>query len=81
MLQLRVAVDDGDAALIEQAAHSIKGASSQIGAVLLAAICDELIVSANGGDLKNSHALCERAAIEHSAVISGLDKELQTIAA
>jgi CheY-like chemotaxis protein len=81
MLQLRAAVDDADGALIEQAAHSMKGASSQIGAIRLAGICDELIVSATSDDCNDCPALCERIAIEHSSVISALDKELQSIAA
>ncbi|MDH3747530.1 MAG: response regulator [Gammaproteobacteria bacterium] len=81
ILQLRNAVQDGDVKLIEQASHSVKGASSQIGATLLAGICDELIASVNDGDLANSHALCEQIAIEHSAVITALEKELQSFAA
>jgi len=81
MLQLRSAVDDADRALIGQVAHSMKGASGQIGAIRLAGICDELIASAATPDCKNCHALCERIAIEHSSVISALDKELQSMAA
>ena len=81
ILQLRSAVQDGEAVLIEQAAHSVKGASSQIGATSLAATCDDLITSVKGGDLSNSHALCEQIAIEHSEVMTALEKELQLIAA
>jgi CheY-like chemotaxis protein/signal transduction histidine kinase len=81
MLQLRSAVADVDRALIEQAAHSMKGASSQIGALRLAGICDQLIASATSPDCNDCHALCERIAIEHSSVITALDKELQSIAA
>ncbi|MDH3429340.1 MAG: response regulator [Gammaproteobacteria bacterium] len=81
LLQLRAAIDDADEALIEQAAHSMKGASSQIGAIRLAALCDELIATVATLDGNRRHALCERIAIEHSSVISALDKELQSLAA
>ncbi len=81
MLQLRSACDDCDEALIDQAAHSMKGASSQIGAMILAGICDELIACVGSGDCDKYQTLCERIAIEHSSVITALDKELQSMAA
>ena len=81
MLQLRAAVEDADSALIEQAAHALKGSSSQIGATKLALICAELIASGVNGEHRNWSALCERIAIEHSSVITALEKELQSIAA
>ena len=78
---MRSAVQDAEAVLIEQAAHSVKGASSQIGATSLAATCDDLISAVKGGSLDKSHALCEQIAIEHSEVMIALEKELQSIAA
>ena len=81
MLQLRSAVAEGDCKNIELIAHSLMGSSGQIGATLLASLCEGLISSAKQNDLSNAKSLCERVAIEHAAVISGLDKELQRMAA
>jgi CheY-like chemotaxis protein/sensor domain CHASE-containing protein len=81
MLQLRSAIADGDTAEIEVLAHSLKGSSGQIGATLLAALCEQLISGARNNDLSDAPTLCERAAVEHSAVITALDRELQRMAA
>ncbi len=81
VLQLRSAVAAGDCENIELIAHSLKGSSGQIGATLLALLCERLISSAKENDLGDARSLCERTAIEHAAVISGLDKELQRMAA
>ena len=81
MLQLRSACEDRDAAVIEQAAHSMKGASSQVGAIILAGICSELINCAGKGENDQYPVLCERIAIEHTSVIAALNKEMQAVAA
>ena len=81
MLQLRSAVAESDSENIELIAHSLKGSSGQIGAVLLASLCEYLISNAKQNDLGDSVSLFERAAVEHAAVISGLNKELQRMAA
>jgi CheY-like chemotaxis protein len=81
ILQLREAVTEGEAKEIEVLAHSLKGSSGQIGAVLLAALCEQLITGARNDDLSDATLLCERVAIEHSAVIIALDKELERMAA
>ncbi len=81
MLQLRSAVADNDADEIEVLAHSLKGSSGQIGATLLAVLCEQIIKGAINKDLSDARLLCEQAAAEHSAVIVALDKELQNIAA
>jgi CheY-like chemotaxis protein/signal transduction histidine kinase/HPt (histidine-containing phosphotransfer) domain-containing protein len=81
MLQLRSAIADGDAREIEVLAHSLKGSSGQIGATLLAALCEQLISGARNNDLSDASTLCERAAAEHSAVMTALDAELQRMAA
>ena len=81
ILQLREAVTEGEAGEIEVLAHSLKGSSGQIGAVLLAALCEQLITGARNDDLSDAALLCERVAIEHSAVIIALDKELERMAA
>jgi len=81
ILQLRSAVADGDAEQIELLAHSLKGSSGQIGAVLLTALCEQILAGVRDNDLGNAASLCERAAVEHSAVITALDREMQRIAA
>ncbi len=81
MLQLRSAVADGDAEQIELLAHSLKGSSGQVGAVLLTALCEQILAGVHNNDLGNAASLCERAAVEHSAVITALDKEMQRFAA
>ncbi len=81
ILQLRAAVAEHDTEQVELLAHSLKGSSGQVGAVLLAALCEQIVSGARNDDLSNAPSLCERAAVEHSAVIIALDKELQRIAA
>ena len=81
MLQLRSAVADNDVEQIELLAHSLKGSSGQVGAVLLTALCEQILTGVRNDDLGDAGHLCERAAVEHSAVIVALDKELQRIAA
>jgi CheY-like chemotaxis protein len=81
MLQLRSAVAEGNCEDIELIAHSLKGSSGQIGATLLATLCEYLIANAKQNILSNAMSLCEQIAVEHAAVVSGLDKELQRMAA
>ena len=81
VLQLRTAVADGDEEQIELLAPSLKGCSGQVGAVLLSTLCEQLLANLRNNDLSDAPLLCERAVIEHSAVITALDKELQRIAA
>jgi HPt (histidine-containing phosphotransfer) domain-containing protein len=81
MLKLRSAVAERDTALIEQLAHSLKGGSSQLGATFFASLCSEIIASATEEDLENLDAKFEQAAVEHCAVLAGLDKALQNMAA
>ncbi len=81
ILQLRSAVADRDTEQIELLAHSLKGSSGQVGAVLLTALCEQILTGVRNNDLGNAASLCERAAVEHSAVITALDREMQRIAA
>ena len=81
ILQLRAAVSDRDAGEIEVLAHSLKGSSGQIGAILLATLCEQLISCAKNNNLSDADFLCERIAVEHSAVVIALDKELERLAA
>ncbi|MBT8079927.1 MAG: response regulator [Gammaproteobacteria bacterium] len=81
MVQLRTAVTDESMDLVEAIAHSLKGGSGQIGAAFLATLCEKMITAAKDADIERLEALLERAAMEHSAVLSALDIEIQTDAA
>jgi signal transduction histidine kinase/CheY-like chemotaxis protein len=81
LVQLRSAISEGDADAVGHIAHSLKGASSQIGATLLASLCEHLVSAARNDNLRNASTLVEQAAIEHFAVIDALDKEVQSAAA
>ncbi|MDH3373489.1 MAG: response regulator [Gammaproteobacteria bacterium] len=81
MLQLRSAVADNNSQLVAQLAHSLKGASGQLGATLLASLCADMIVSAAQNDMGKLEAQFERVAVEHCAVLAGLEKALQNMAA
>jgi CheY-like chemotaxis protein len=78
ILQLRSAVFEGDTSNIEHIAHSLKGASAQIGAVVLASLCENIIFDAKKDDISNAQTLLEQSAVEHVAVIAALDQEVQS---
>jgi len=81
MLRLRAAVEVNDVELVEQLAHSLKGGSGQLGATLLSTLCDDMISSARENDTDKLITQFERAVVEHCAVLAGLDKALQNMAA
>jgi CheY-like chemotaxis protein/signal transduction histidine kinase/HPt (histidine-containing phosphotransfer) domain-containing protein len=81
VLQLRTSIADGDYEQTELIAHSLKGCSGQIGAVRLADLCETVLGAVRSGDLGDAQAVSERVAIEHSAILIALDKEVQRIAA
>lgn len=81
MLQLRSAVGECNLDIVEKIAHSLKGGSGQLGAAFLATLCEEMIRSAKEKDHERLAALLERAAMEHSAVLSALEVEMQSDAA
>ena len=81
MLKLRSAVAEHDSDAIRHIAHSLKGASAQIGAKLLASLCESLVSSGKNDDFDNARILFEQAAIEHAAVINALDEVNQSAVA
>ncbi len=81
VLQLRSAIADRDFEQVELLAHSLKGSSAQMGAVLLASLCEQILSGTRDQDLAEAGLLCERVSIEHAAFIAALDKELQVLAA
>jgi two-component system sensor histidine kinase/response regulator len=56
---LRIAIE-GDARALEQTAHTIKGASANVGAHALAAVCAELEMRARSEELENTASLVEQ---------------------
>ncbi|MCF3993254.1 two-component system sensor histidine kinase HtpB, partial [Pseudomonas aeruginosa] len=57
-----------DAQALRHTAHSFKGGSSNMGAVLLAGYCKELEESARRGDLQRAPALIEQMEREFAIV-------------
>ncbi|MDH5502081.1 MAG: response regulator, partial [Gammaproteobacteria bacterium] len=68
-LQMRAAIADRNTELIGELAHSLKGCSGQVGAVLLAALCEDMIASANENDFETLTTKSEMVAIEHCAAL------------
>ena len=81
ILELHQAITSDDHEQVELLAHSLKGSSGQVGAVLLAALCEQILICARSADLSNAVSLCERATVEQSAIVVALDKELRRLAA
>ena len=66
--QLFDAVRNADATTVRELAHSFKGASSNISAAPLAALCLELEMAGKSGDLSSADAILGRIEIEYSQV-------------
>lgn len=65
---LRQACHNGQPEALRRAAHSLKGSSSNMGAVRLAHLCHQLEERAKVGSLDNATALVERIEAEFSMV-------------
>lgn len=73
--KLRAIIDSGNADLIRRSAHSFKGSSSNIGAMLLAELCAALEHKALAGDMANLET--ELVAIEQEyALVEGQLRQL-----
>lgn len=66
--QLFDAVRNADATAVRELAHSFKGASSNINAAPLAALCLELEMAGKSGDLASASDILGRIEIEYSQV-------------
>jgi HPt (histidine-containing phosphotransfer) domain-containing protein len=73
---LREAVAQEDAPTLEQAAHSLKSSSSNVGAVTLAALCQELESMGQANDLANPHMLLKKVETEYERVREALTAEV-----
>ena len=65
---LHAALELGDAEAMRRAAHSFKGSCSNLGAIRLAALCEELETLAQGRQLAGTQGLLERTELEFDEV-------------
>ncbi|WP_437884319.1 Hpt domain-containing protein [Pseudomonas sp. LRF_L74] len=77
MVSLHKAVERADAQLLQLAAHSFKGSSSNMGAPLLASLCRQLEDDARRGQLCSASRLIARIGEEFSVVRALLRDGLQ----
>jgi ligand-binding sensor domain-containing protein/signal transduction histidine kinase/DNA-binding NarL/FixJ family response regulator len=70
---IRQALEDGDRDALVFAAHALKGASAQLGALRLAALCQELEAGGRGGALAADGEAVART-------MSALERELEEVA-
>ena len=75
--QMDQAAAAGDVALLRNAAHAIKGASGNLGAVMLAAVAREIEEHADGGRLEPAAELLSRARAEYALVREALLTEIE----
>ena len=73
MLEFSPHLEAGDAAALADLAHKIKGASTQVGASSLAAICDDLEDRARSDRLVECVDLVERLVPEYARVRTALE--------
>lgn len=72
---VREAVTSGDADAVRRAAHAFKGASSNIGALRLAALCKSLEDKAVSAELDDVLVLVEAIVTERDRVVGMLESE------
>ncbi len=75
---MRQGLAEGDARQVTQAAHSLKGSSSNIGAPLLESLAAELEGRCSGGSLEGVDGLLERIETEAERVCRALDAVAST---
>jgi two-component system sensor histidine kinase/response regulator len=78
---LRDAISRGEAAAVCQAAHSLNSSSANVGALSLAALCQELEAMGSAQALTAAPALLGRVEAEYAAVCVALRQELPNEAA
>jgi CheY-like chemotaxis protein/HPt (histidine-containing phosphotransfer) domain-containing protein len=71
-------VADGDAAVVERAAHTLKSASANIGATALSQLCAQLQAAGRSGNLDVARVLYPRLTAEYQRVQTALHAELAT---
>jgi HPt (histidine-containing phosphotransfer) domain-containing protein len=74
---LRRSVEEGDAAELRRAAHTLKSNAATFGGAALAALCQELERMGETGAADGAADLVSRAEAEHERVRSELEAELR----
>ena len=74
---LRRAIEANDASSVERVAHTLKGSSSNLGALRMATLCAELEDIGHSGDLSRAPVLIERLEAEFGRVREALDAEME----
>jgi HPt (histidine-containing phosphotransfer) domain-containing protein len=77
VVAIRKAASEGDAKMLEMAAHSLKSSSSYIGAMKLAAICKELEFMGRSGSLKGISEMADQIEAEFERVKAALESEIE----
>ncbi len=65
-------IDNDEAEQVSRQVHSIKGASSNLGALELASVCQQLEAQAKAGDLSNAKELLSQIKVEFEKAIKVL---------
>lgn len=73
---LREAVKTGDLDTLARVAHRLKSSSAQVGALALAASCQELERQGRSGTVEGAAVLCERLEAHYREVVRVLEREL-----
>jgi signal transduction histidine kinase/DNA-binding response OmpR family regulator len=73
---LREAIEGGNAPSLERVAHTLKGSSSNMGALRMATLCADLEDIGRSGDLSRAPVLLERLEAEFGRVREALETEV-----
>ena len=74
--QLLQGLGEGDGDALGRAAHTLKGASANVGATALADVCAELEMQARASQFEGAGALVERFEAEFARGMTALQSEL-----
>lgn len=75
---IKAGLEANHAEAVRRSAHSLKGSSSNLGAVVLAELSQRLELAAQGGDLQDVPGIIERIEVEFFAVKDTLSPWLST---
>ena len=77
---LQIAIADGDGEAVRKAVHRLKSSSANVGALRLAALCQELETMARAGHLDNAEDRLAKISSEHERVGQALTQECRDVA-
>ena len=79
LARIRTASESGDTTTLHRAAHSLKGACANIGAMALRSIAAELEIAAKSGQQEKISPLLSGVVSEYEALMPLLEKEVATV--